>query len=150
MTSKLDKSSLMIKLVYEIKEEKIIMIFDSKFVKRNKNKCKMLINNKIYLLTDKYQVNDNNLKILKIKLLILNEGEINLSHMFYKCDSLKKFYLISQDEAKSKENYNEKNYQIENINISNSCDSQNTLNKIFNEKDRNTNSNNINTTKKNL
>ena len=50
MASKFEKSSSTIKLVYEIKEEKIITIFCSKFVKHNKNKCKMIIDNKIYLL----------------------------------------------------------------------------------------------------
>ena len=142
MVSKFDKSSSTIKLVYEIKEEKIITIFGSKFVKHNKNKCQIIINNKINLLTDKYQVNDNNMKILKIKFLILNEGKINLSHMFHNCDSLKKFNLLSQDEAKLKENYNEKNSEIENIDISNSSDS-----KIFKEKETNIISNNSNINK---
>ena len=97
MASKFEKSSSTIKLVYEIKEEKIITIFCSKFVKHNKNKCKMIIDNKIHSLTDKYQISNDNMKILKIKLLILNDAQINLSYMFYKCDSLKKFNLISKD-----------------------------------------------------
>ena len=106
-----------------MKEEKIITIFGSKFVKHNKNKCKMIINNKIYLLTDKYEISNDNKRILKIKLLMLNDAKINLSYMFYKCDCLIKFNLMFQNEEKSIENYNDKNDQIENININNSYDS---------------------------
>ena len=107
----------------------------------------MIIDNKIYLLTEKYQISNDNMKILKIKLLILNDAQINLSYMFYKCDSLKKVNLISKDEASSKDNYEDKNYQIEDTNISNLSDSKNTLNKIFNETDTNNNSNNSNINK---
>jgi len=106
-----------------MKEEKIITIFGSKFVKHNKNKCKMIINNQIYSLTDKYEISNDNMKILKIKLLMLNDAKINLSYMFYKCDCLIKFNLMFQNEEKSIENYNDKNDQIENININNSYDS---------------------------
>ena len=87
MSSKFEKSFSIIKLVYEIKDEKIITIFDSDFVKTNKSNCKMIINNKIYEITDKYQVKDKSMKLLKIKLLILNNEKINLSYMFYECKS---------------------------------------------------------------
>ena len=103
MNSKFKRSSSMIKLFYEIKEEKIITIFHPYFVKNNKNNCKMIINNKIYLLTDKYQVEDVNMKLLKIKLLILNYNTINFSRMFYECKSLKKFHIISEEDEESKQ-----------------------------------------------
>ena len=103
MKSKFKKSSSMIKLIYEINSEKIITIFHPYFVKFNKNKCKMIINNKLYLLTDKYLVEDVNMKLLKIKLLILNNNKINFSLMFYECKSLKEFHVKSEEEEISKQ-----------------------------------------------
>ena len=103
MKSKFKKSSSMIKLIYEINSEKIIKIFHPYFVKFNKNKCKMIINNKLYLLTDKYLVEDVNMKLLKIKLLILNNNKINFSLMFYECKSLKEFHVKSEEEEISKQ-----------------------------------------------
>ena len=79
MVSKIEKFSLIIKLVYKIREEKNISIFSSYFVETNKNKCLMIINNKLYSLTDKYQIIDENTKTLKIKLLLLNNKKVNLS-----------------------------------------------------------------------
>jgi hypothetical protein len=64
MNSKFVKLTSIIKLIYEIKTQKTITIFDPHFVNRNKSKCKMIINNKIYLLTDKYQIVDKNKKLL--------------------------------------------------------------------------------------
>ena len=54
MNSLLEKSYSIFKLIYEIKNETLINIFDSDFVKKNKGNCKMIIDNKIYLLSDKY------------------------------------------------------------------------------------------------
>ena len=65
---------------------------------KNKGKCKMVINNKIYSLTDRYQIVDENIKLLKIRLLIINNTKINLEHMFYKCKFLKEFHLIQEDQ----------------------------------------------------
>ena len=116
MATKIEKFSSMIKLVYEIKDEKIITIVHPIFAYYNRNNCLLVINNKLTKLTSKYQVNDEKMKLLKIKLLILNNKGINLSYMFYKCKSLKKFNLISLEEAKSEEQYNNKNNSNENIN----------------------------------
>ena len=87
------KKFSIIKLIYEIKDEKKINIFHPNFVKNNRDICKMTINNKIHLLTDKYLINDDKIKYLKIRLIIPNDIKINLSFMFYKCTSLKKFSL---------------------------------------------------------
>ena len=48
----------------------------------------MIINNKLCLLTDRYKENDKNMKLLKIKLFILNNKKINFCLMFYECKSL--------------------------------------------------------------
>ena len=55
----------------------------------------MIINNKLCSLKDTYQINDNNKKIFIIKLLILNNKNLDLSQMFYECKSLQKFSVIS-------------------------------------------------------
>ena len=102
-----EKSCSIFNLIYEIKEEKIIKLFSPYFVRQNKTKCKLIINNKLSILTDKYQIFDDNMKILKIKLIIFNEKAIDLSYMFYDCKSLKKFYLISKEDNKVEEKYKE-------------------------------------------
>ena len=109
MKSKYEKFSTVIKLVYDIKDKKNITILHPDFIKKNKNNCKMIINNKIYLLTDTYKVDEENMKILKIKLLILNTKKINLSYMFYECEFLKEFHLISEEEEISKHEYKNEN-----------------------------------------
>ena len=74
ISSTLEKSSLIIKLVYEIKNSKIITLFDDNFFEINKRKLKIIINNKFYNLTNNYiKISNNKMKILKIKLLILNQ-----------------------------------------------------------------------------
>ena len=115
MDSKFAKSFSMIKLVYEIKDEKAIIIFHPDFVENNKNNCKMIINNKLSLLTDRYEVIDENKKLLKIKLLILNYKKINFSHMFHECKSLKVFHIISEEEEISE--LEDKNENIKNEDI---------------------------------
>ena len=46
-----------IKIIYNINKyfEKNIRIFGWKFVENNKNKCKMIINNKKYEITENYK-----------------------------------------------------------------------------------------------
>ena len=117
MSSMFEKSASIFKLIYEIKDENILKIFDSEFVLKNQKKCKIIINNKIYPLKDEYEILDDNLKMLKIKLIILNNTKIDLSYMFYDCMELKKFYVLppqSENELKE-EKINLKN-ENENIN----------------------------------
>ena len=57
-----------INIIYDIKrDKKYINIFGNDFVKNNKNKCKMIIDNKEYEITEDYYVNNNNNKLNKIK-----------------------------------------------------------------------------------
>jgi surface protein len=104
MSSGYERSSSIIKLIYEVKGEKIIKIFDNKFVNKNQGKCKMIINNKVYLLKDKYHITENNIKFLKIKLMILNNVKIDLSYIFNECNLLKEFYVIPREDIKQQEN----------------------------------------------
>ena len=94
ISSTLEKSSLIIKLIYEIKESIVITLFGENFFKQNKRKLKIIINNKLYNLTNNYIEISNNKNVLKIKLLVLNSPEINFNKMFYKCNSLKYFSII--------------------------------------------------------
>ena len=77
---------------YKIKDIKdnILQIFGNKFVENNKDKCKILINNKKYRLTNCLKLDtvkiDNNQEIM-IKLTGIN-NIINPSDMFYGCSSL--------------------------------------------------------------
>ena len=98
MSSMFERYCSIFNIIYEIKKEKLIKIFDTNFVFNNKRKSKMIINNKIYSLSDKYQIIDDNTKFLKIKLLIINREGINLSYMLNDCKSLKKFYIIKEEE----------------------------------------------------
>ena len=93
-----EKSCSIFKLTYEIKGESIIKLFDEGFAQDPKISCKMIIDNKLYLLSDKYQIFDYNQKFLKVKLLIMNKEKINLSYMFYECYALKNFSVLSHGE----------------------------------------------------
>ena len=73
---------------YNIENKKRIKLFGQAFVKENKDKCKLEINNLLIDLIDYYKIeNDLNLKELEIKLIGIN-NITNMSHMFYKCKSL--------------------------------------------------------------
>jgi len=66
----------------EVRNE--ISIFGSKFVENNKNKCKMIIDNKEYEITDKYNIEKYNNNKLNIKLKGIN-NITNMSYMFDGC-----------------------------------------------------------------
>ena len=100
----------------------------------------MIINNKLFLITDKYEVTNKNKKLLKIKLLILNNKKINFCHMFYECKSLNEFHIITEEEDISKQE--DKNENIKNfdsfIDLNNQSNIEllslyNNLTNIFNE-----------------
>ena len=133
MKTKFEKLASIIKLVYEIKNKKTITIFHPYFVEKNKINCKIIINNKMHLLTDKYQIVDENLKLLKVKLLILNNKKIDLSFMFCNCDSLKNFNIIAKEVEKTNDEYKNEddNYQNNTINTDSLDDLNNQLDEIF-------------------
>ena len=87
------------KLAYEIYE--INIIFGENFVKRNKNKFKIVYNNKEYALKEFFEEIDKNYKPgteIKFKLRIFN-NILNLSEMFFNCYGL----LAMKDDAKVNE-----------------------------------------------
>ena len=83
-----------INIIYDIYEnsfyfgqkKEIINIFGEKFIKNNRNNCKMIIDNKEYNIEEKFKITNNN-NILNIKLKGI-ENIIDMSNMFYGCKSL--------------------------------------------------------------
>ena len=74
-----------ISLVYNInnENEENIRIFGHEFVKNNKNKCKMVIDNKECEITEKYNIKnyDNNKLEIKLKGIDITD----MSKMFAEC-----------------------------------------------------------------
>ena len=64
-------------------------IFDSHFINNNKDKCKMIIDNKEYELMEEFNIEglNNNNNILEIELKIY-QTITDISFMFYRCSSL--------------------------------------------------------------
>ena len=85
-----------INIIYKIdnKDEKL-RLFGKKFVENNKEKCKLLIDNKEYELMEEYNAKNYNEKILKIKLIGIN-SITNMSYMLECCKSLSSLPDISK------------------------------------------------------
>ena len=85
-------------------------IFGENFVKRNKNKFKIVYNNKEYALKEFFEEIDKNYKpgeTIKFKLRIFN-NILNLSEMFFNCDDLlamKDDSKVNKEQVKAKSKY---------------------------------------------
>ena len=79
----------------EDEDEYEINIFGHEFVKNNKNKCKMIIDNKEYEITEKYKIENYNNNKLNIKLKGFN-NITNMYSMFCDCSSLSSLPDISK------------------------------------------------------
>ena len=102
--NKMDNKDLSeIDIIYKIKGKHIINIFGSDFVKNNKNICKMIIDNKEYKLTQKYNVEKYNNDKIKIKLKGI-DNVTNMSYMFNECTSLSSLLDISKWNTKNATN----------------------------------------------
>ena len=77
---------------YFIKNKKIIKIFGYLFVKKNKKKCRIIINNKEKEF--KYYITINKVKKLKIKLEIY-EYLISIKEMFKECQEIRKINKLN-------------------------------------------------------
>ena len=84
-----------INIIYDIKKGNYINIFGSKFVKNNKNICKMIIDNKEYEISEKYNIKSYNKNKLEIKLKGI-DNVTNMSYMFEGCSSLSSLSDISK------------------------------------------------------
>ena len=92
--------SIIINIIYNINEEnreykKNIKIFGHKFVKNNKNICKMIIDNKEYEISEEYNIKSYNKNKLKIKLKGI-DNVTDMSDMFCGCSSLSSLPDISK------------------------------------------------------
>ena len=84
-------------IIYKKNNEDKIKIFDNKFVKKNKEKCKIRINGIENELIDYYQLKENE-SIIKVE-FIINNNIFDLSYMFYECSSLSSVEEISNIET---------------------------------------------------
>ena len=75
-----------INIIYDINKDEI-NIFGVEFVENNKNKCKMVIDNIEYEITEKYNVKNYNNSKLIIKLKGI-DNITNMNDMFDSCSSL--------------------------------------------------------------
>jgi len=76
-------------IIYNIEGKDLINIFGSNFVKNNKNICKMIIDNKEYKITEKYNVKSYNNNKLKIQI----KGIDNVTDMSYMFNGCHHYYL---------------------------------------------------------
>ena len=85
-------------IIYKIiEDEEKLKIFGNKFVKNNKNKCKIIYEKKEYDLTEYFDIDkNNNSNVLEIELKI-NDDITDMSCMFESCTSLIHFYNNSLD-----------------------------------------------------
>ena len=78
-----EKDISIINIIYDINKENI-KIFGKKFVKNNRNICKMIIENKEYEISEEYNIKNYNKNKLEIKLKGINNAN-NVSDMLYGC-----------------------------------------------------------------
>ena len=77
-----------IKIIYKInKNEKEIKLFGFNFIDNNKDKCKLIYENKEYELKAYFSIKERNIELLEIKLNDINNVS-DMSHMFDGCSSL--------------------------------------------------------------
>ena len=105
-----------INLIYKFGQfkQRYIRLFSKTFLKNNKRKCKLIIENKISPLKEIYHRKDYETKIIKVKLLLFDGCLFNFRNMFYNCNSLVEFYEEkSQKESIIENNINEKQKESE-------------------------------------
>ena len=92
-----EKDISVINIVYDINKEnkKYINIFGNEFVKNNKNKCRMIIENKEYEICEKCKIKFYNKNKLEIKLKGIDKIN-DMSYMFKGCSSLSSLPDISK------------------------------------------------------
>ena len=90
-----EKNISEINIIYDIKGENYINIFGSKFVENNKNICKIIIDKNESMITEKYNIKNNNNNKLKIILKGI-DNVTNMSDMFNGCSSLSSLSDISK------------------------------------------------------
>ena len=94
------KDILEINIIYDINCQYNINIFGPKLANKNKNICKMIINNKEYKIKGEYKVKSHNNNKLKIKLKEIDKVT-NMSSLFERYSSLSSLSDISKWNTKN-------------------------------------------------
>ena len=81
----------------EDNEKGLLRILGKEFIKNNKNKGKLIINNKRYKLEEYIKIEDNNVQNYKLQ-MILSKDLSNYSYMFKDCESLIEFSSYDYEE----------------------------------------------------
>ena len=105
-----------ISIIYDIKRiHREINIFGDDFVENNRDKCKMIIDNKEYEISEIYHVNNNNYKY-KLNIILKGINNVtNMSQMFYKCESLSSLPDISEWNINNVTNMSHMFYKCESL-----------------------------------
>ena len=114
-------------LEYKATNESHIKLFGSKFVNKEKDKCKIIYNEKLYDLMDYFKLdnNYNHNDSIKIELRINNNITV-ISNMFYQCKEL----LSISDLLVVNFNMTDINKSIDENNSNNSSEKSDNSNKI--------------------
>ena len=73
-----------------ISNKKKLKILGKEFINKNKNRCKIIYKSRIYELKEYFEdlnINYNHKDLIKFKLIFIHHI-IDMSHLFYNCDSL--------------------------------------------------------------
>ena len=141
----------------DIKYKSELRIMGEYFCRNNKNKGKLIINNKKSEIKEFINIENIKKRQIKIKML-LNKNLYNKSYMFKDCKTLLELKINNNlEDIEDDENFDENNYESENNenNINYEEDEETNLNKSFEfygdngiDEYNNTSINNISTIKK--
>ena len=91
-----EEEYILFELEYKASTEGITKIFGDHFVNKNKDKCKIILNNQEYNITEYFEDIDNNHNdSIKFQLRI-NNNITDISFMFYECEMLLSIRYITE------------------------------------------------------
>ena len=122
-----NQDSVTLELEYKATNDRYIKLFGSDFVKRNKDKCKIIYNENENDLMEDFKLDNNYIHndSIKIKLRI-NNNITDLSHMFYECKELLSIRDLSIDNF----NITDINKSFDGNNFNNSSEKADNSNEI--------------------
>ena len=122
-----NQDSVTFELEYKATNESKIKLFGSKFVNKNKDKCKIIYNEKEYDLMEyfEFDINYNHNDSFKIQLRI-NNNITDISHIFFQCKEL----LSISDLLVDNYNITDINELFDGNNFNNSSEKSNNSNEI--------------------
>ena len=121
-----NQDSVTLELEYKATNDRYIELFDFDFVIRNKDKCKIIYNEKEYDLMNYFKFDNNyNHNSKKIQLR-MNNNITDISHMFYECKELLSIRDLSIDNF----NITDINQSFDENNFNNYSEKSNNSNEI--------------------